>query len=319
MLGKLIKGMVGLRVVDQEHEIPAWMGALLDGDDLLKGAGHKYIRRIPKAGGGYRYFYNVTGGQGLGHHAEMVQGAAFKVKHAGKEGHFHITADHGEEVTVRHDESGHEQKMSKAALRAMLHAEHAEALGAVKARAAKTLEQAKKTGTAKQQEKAAALVSKYGGDVEPKAKPKGPKKQENKGARLPAAFEMMMLEWQEDVERADDGDTWAFVGDEEMPDTEVEKYTRNMVKWATDPRTDEQGTERLWLPDDISLEDVRGAWSFLNWKSNAIDYQLQDRYTSLDAEQRANLRQDMKTLGKVMEIFSNKEKEILQKQKTKTP
>jgi hypothetical protein len=166
MLGKLIKGMAGLRVVDQEHEIPDWMGALLDGGGLVKGAGHKYLRRVPKAGGGYRYFYAVTGGQGIGHASEMVTGAAFKVKHAGKEGHFHITADHGEEVTVRHDESGHEARMSKAALRAMLHAEHAEALGAVKARATKTLEQAKKTGTAKQQEKAAALVSKYGGASE---------------------------------------------------------------------------------------------------------------------------------------------------------
>jgi hypothetical protein len=166
MLGKLIKGMAGLRVVDQEHEIPDWMGALLDGGGLVKGAGHKYLRRVPKAGGGYRYFYNVTGGQGLGHHAEMVAGAAFKVKHAGKEGHFHVTADHGEEVTVRHDESGHEQKMSKAALRAMLHAEHAEPLRQARERAAKTLEQAQKTGTAKQQEKAAALVSKYSGDAD---------------------------------------------------------------------------------------------------------------------------------------------------------
>jgi len=153
----------------EEQELPDWLGELLEGAVeasnglLIKGAGHKYLRRVPKAGGGYRYFYNVTGGQGLGHASEMVQGAAFKVKHAGKEGHFHITADHGEEVTVKHDESGHEARMSKAALRAMLHAEHAEALGAVKVRAAKTLEQAQKTGTAKQQEKAAALVRKYGG------------------------------------------------------------------------------------------------------------------------------------------------------------
>ena len=171
MLGRLIKGMAGVVDFGTEHEIPEWMGALLDGTTdanglLIKGAGHKYLRRVPKAGGGFRYFYNVTGGGGLGHHAEMVAGASFKVKHAGKEGHFHVTADHGEEVTVRHDESGHEQKMSKAALRAMLHAEHAEALGAVKARASKVLEQAKKTGTAKQQEKAAALVGKYGGASE---------------------------------------------------------------------------------------------------------------------------------------------------------
>lgn len=154
-----------------EAELPDFLAEMLWGDperDLIKGAGHKYIRRIPKAGGGYRYFYNVTGGHGLGHHAEMVQGAAFKIKSRdGQEGHVHILEDHGEEVTLKHDESGREARVSKAALAAMLAREHAEALGVVKERAAKTLEQARKTGTAKQQDKAAALVRKYGGTVEP--------------------------------------------------------------------------------------------------------------------------------------------------------
>jgi hypothetical protein len=149
-----------------EHELPDWLGEVLEGledGDLLKGAGHKYIRRVPKAGGkGWRYFYTVTGGQGLGHHSEFVKGASFKVKDAGKEGHFHVEEDHGEEVTLRHDESGKSARVSKKALAGMLHAEHAEALGSVRERAAKNLEQARKTGTPKQQEKAAALADKYG-------------------------------------------------------------------------------------------------------------------------------------------------------------
>jgi hypothetical protein len=150
-----------------EHELPDWLGEVLEGledGDLLKGAGHKYIRRVPKAGGkGWRYFYTVTGGQGLGHHSEFVKGASFKVKDAGKEGHFHVEEDHGEEVTLRHDESGKSARVSKKALAGMLHAEHAEALGSVRERAAKNLEQAKKTGTPKQQARLAEVVKKYGG------------------------------------------------------------------------------------------------------------------------------------------------------------
>jgi len=166
MIAELVKaGLGGF----EEVELPDWLGEALYSDEngvLIKGAGHKYIRRVPKAGGGWRYFYNVTGGHGLGHHAEMVRGASFKVKDAGKEGHFHVEEDHGDEVTIKHDESGKTSRVSKKALAGMLHAEHAEAVGKVRARVTANLEQAKKTGSAKQQERAAALVSKYGGASE---------------------------------------------------------------------------------------------------------------------------------------------------------
>jgi hypothetical protein len=132
---------------------------------FLKGAGHKYIRRIPKAGGkGWRYFYTVTGGHGLGHHAEFVKDAAFKIRsREGQEGHVHILEDHGDEVTLKHDESGKTARISKAALAAMLEREHAQALGVVRERAAKNLEQARKTGTPKQQARLAEVVKKYAG------------------------------------------------------------------------------------------------------------------------------------------------------------
>jgi len=162
----------------EEQELPDWLGELLEGAVeasnglLIKGAGHKYLRRVPKAGGGWRYFYNVTGGHGLGHHSEMVTGAAFKIhSRDGQDGHVHILEDHGDEVTLRHDESGKSARVSKKALASMLHNEHAEALGKVRERASKTLEQAQKTGTAKQQSRAAALVEKYSGAAKASAKP----------------------------------------------------------------------------------------------------------------------------------------------------
>ena len=55
-----------------ETEVPEWLAhALAMAATLMKAAGHRYIRRVPKAGGGYRYFYKVSGGGGLGHEDEM--------------------------------------------------------------------------------------------------------------------------------------------------------------------------------------------------------------------------------------------------------
>jgi hypothetical protein len=116
----------GIAFVSREAEVPAWMAASMEG--LFKGAGHKYIRRVPKPGGGYRYFYRVTGGHGLAHDDEIVAGAAFKMTHDGKEGHFHVVSVDGGKVTVRHDESGKTETIDKAALRSMLHEHHAEAI-----------------------------------------------------------------------------------------------------------------------------------------------------------------------------------------------
>jgi hypothetical protein len=146
--------------------IPAWMGELLS-KAILKGRSHKYIRKIPTGKTGktgkplYRYYYTVTGGHGLGHEQEIVRGAAFAIKDAGTHGHFHIEAVDGDRVTIKHDESGKSHTVTRAALQEMLRREHAEPLRQAQERAAATLEQAKKTGTKKQQDRAAALVSKY--------------------------------------------------------------------------------------------------------------------------------------------------------------
>lgn len=96
---------------------------------LMKGMSHKYLRRVPtgkftKTGKPrYRYYYNITKGRGM---HEYVQGAAFKMKDKGKQGHFHITEEHDDgHVTIKHDESGREQRIHRDELHARLDKEHA--------------------------------------------------------------------------------------------------------------------------------------------------------------------------------------------------
>ena len=150
---------------DVEVEIPEWIGLILHSDeDLLKGAGHKYIRRVPTGNPKkpWRYFYKVSGGSGLGHHSEFIEGAAFKVAHNGKEGHFHILSVDGDKLRIKHDESGEESTLTKDALTSLLHKEHAQAIGVHKERLKQELVAVSKHGTAKQKAKIKAEAEKAG-------------------------------------------------------------------------------------------------------------------------------------------------------------
>jgi hypothetical protein len=160
-------------------EVPELIGASLYLQQLhdltvVKGAGHKYVRRVPyvnpKTGKTrYRYYYNVRGGKGVGHEDEVVQGAKFKIKHGEHEGHFHVEAVDGDQVTVVHDESGHKATMSKKAFAEMIREEHAEA---IKEHHDRVRDEHKKTtvpGMRKQVEKRAA---KYGVELPKGEKPK---------------------------------------------------------------------------------------------------------------------------------------------------
>jgi len=138
-------------------ELPPMLGMLLwmaqgGADVVAKGAGHKYLKRIPTGNPKrpWKYIYRV--GQGGALHAEehMQVGAAFKVANAGKEGHFHVVAADGDHVTIRHDESGHEERVSRKALAAMIHSEHAEAIGAHREKLGRDIATARKKGSAKQ-------------------------------------------------------------------------------------------------------------------------------------------------------------------------
>ena len=102
--------------------------------NLFKGRTQKYIKRIPKAGGGYRYIYKEHHKGGVGAVEHMKEGAAFKLTFGGQEGHFHIIATQGDKITVKHDElHGPDHKgveMTKAELSELLTREHKPALEA---------------------------------------------------------------------------------------------------------------------------------------------------------------------------------------------
>lgn len=96
--------------------------------ELIKGAAHRYIKRVPKAGGGYKYYYKEHHGGGVGAQQHFKEGAAFKLTHNGQEGHFHIIEAGEGELKVRHDESGREVTLSPNDLEALLRAQHGAAL-----------------------------------------------------------------------------------------------------------------------------------------------------------------------------------------------
>jgi len=138
---------------------------------MLKGATHKYIRRVPtqdsKGRRKYKYYYRVTGGHGLGHSNELLSGSAFKISHEGKTGHFHVQSRLGDDITIKHDESGKTMTVKASALRAMLRKEHAQEINDMHARATKRHDQAKKTGSKRQVARAKAhleRVSKVKGE-----------------------------------------------------------------------------------------------------------------------------------------------------------
>lgn len=105
-------------------ELPEAYGARLYA--LAKGIGHKYIKRIPKSGGGYRYFYKVGHGGTVANSDHFVEGAAFQ--HDG--GHFHIKGVDGDKLTIEHDETGEKKTVTKNELRGMLAKHHSSELAA---------------------------------------------------------------------------------------------------------------------------------------------------------------------------------------------
>jgi hypothetical protein len=97
-------------------------------DEMYKGAGHKYIKRIPtgKPRPKYRYIYKLPQRKGLVVDEHLVSGSKFKVRHAGELGHFEVL-EHDEKkgvVKVKHDESGRTAYVKKRDLARMLEAHH---------------------------------------------------------------------------------------------------------------------------------------------------------------------------------------------------
>ena len=131
--------------------------------DLLKAAGHKYIKRVPYTSGGkmrYRYIYKVThmaGGKHVLDPEHMVQGAAFMLSSAkGSEVHAHITKVDGDMVTYRLDDGPRKGELvtePKSKLAERLNAEHGvhEALAGAREKQAKVVADLKERGASEKQ------------------------------------------------------------------------------------------------------------------------------------------------------------------------
>ena len=76
--------------------------SLLKAQVLLKARIKKYDYRIPKVGGGYKYYYKKHRGGGMTR-AKFEEGAAFKLTWKNRRGHFHIKKIEGDMVTISHD------------------------------------------------------------------------------------------------------------------------------------------------------------------------------------------------------------------------
>lgn len=183
-------------VVDQELTKALDAGDFDAALDLIKGAGHKYIRRIPTGDPKRKwiYVYNVTSK----HHGKgPAVGEKIKVSHGDKRGHYEITHAHDDDhVTLRHDETGHEMKVHKDHVHEIFSQEHEDAIDAAHKRLARTVEAAMRHGTEAQQKKAKAALEdhreKYGYDKERVDVPK-PKE---KMLKLPSGREVSEKEFE---------------------------------------------------------------------------------------------------------------------------
>ena len=129
---------------------------------LLKGHGHKYIKRIPyntPKGRRYRYIYNVTHshqGKHVMDESHLVAGTKFMVHtESGKEVHAHIKSVKGNKVTYVLDDGpnkGKEITKTRSEIVSMLNDTHGvdDNLNAKREHLRTQIEQARKTGTEKQ-------------------------------------------------------------------------------------------------------------------------------------------------------------------------
>lgn len=168
---------------------PGWMqlppsyGAELYADALAKGAGHRYIRRVPtgkttKTGKPrYRYYYHAAHGGTVGNEDHFVVGASFR----DDDGHWHITARDGDRLTLKHDETGEDRVMTSKELREHLVGLHKEAIAGAQARARQDIADARASGaSAKQVARLQERAARVGAKVDPEAPKAEPKEREKK-------------------------------------------------------------------------------------------------------------------------------------------
>ena len=98
---------------------------------LEKGAGHKYLKRTPyidsKGKRRYKYDYKMRGSRAHGHEDDQIQGASFYHQSDGKDGHIRVLAVHDDgTVSIRHDETKKEERVSRKELSQRLNVSHKE-------------------------------------------------------------------------------------------------------------------------------------------------------------------------------------------------
>lgn len=94
-----------------------------DLEDLVKAAGHKYLRRIPSKRKGRKWDY-VYAARSQHHDTSFQVGEKIRLPHGPQAGHYEVESLHGPYVTVKHDETGHEVTIHKDKLAEMFRDEH---------------------------------------------------------------------------------------------------------------------------------------------------------------------------------------------------
>ena len=109
--------------------------------NLSKGAGHKYLKRIPTGNKKrpWKYVYKVQHAGGVFNTEHMGVGSKFSA--AG--GHYHVAAKRGDKLLIRHDETGETRSVTKEELHKILVREHSKAIVAHKESMRKRLEKYK--------------------------------------------------------------------------------------------------------------------------------------------------------------------------------
>ncbi len=224
---------------------------------LIKGANHKYIKRVPIPGKftksgkqRYRYFYKLTGakgGKGLDNAEHWVKGAGFAGEHEGKRGHYHIEDVHEDgHLTVKHDESGKVERIHKDELVRRLQAHHAEGIKAEEAETAKDreakkkralaeLDEVRKLGTAKQIEAAEKRARGFGAtEDELLSADELRQRKEAAEAQKPASEKYETVQFKDtgpepgDFQKRKDGSIWVVVG------SRTKRLSKQDREWSED-------------------------------------------------------------------------------------
>ena len=160
----ICKGLMasGWIEIPESHGEPLWL-------EVAKGAGHKYVKRVAytrKNGKrGYKYFYHVGHGGGVGAGDHMGVGSAFQADG----GHYHVTKVNGDKLTILHDETGEIETVTKDELAKRLKSHHKDAIATHQAKVKQEYADAMEHGTKKQQERAKKRAE--GAGVKVKVKP----------------------------------------------------------------------------------------------------------------------------------------------------